>query len=134
MNNLIKNRKIKKFYICLAHGYFKNSGETLINWLKKDENFNKSEVIKIQTKNSKKAVLTYKVLKQFENYAKLQIELKTGHHHQIRAQLSNLSNPIVSDLKYDSDVNCQMKLCCFKLVFNTKNTELNYLNDLTIKT
>lgn len=104
-----KKRKIKKFYICLAHGYFKNSGETLINWLKKDENFNKSEFIKIQTKNSKKAVLTYKVLKQFENYAKLQIELKTGHHHQIRAQLSNLSNPIVSDLKYGSDVNCQMK-------------------------
>ena len=101
---------------------------------KKNENFNKSEVIKIQTKNSKKAVLTYKVLKQFENYAKLQIDLKTGHHHQIRAQLSNLSNPIVSDLKYDSDVNCQMKLCCFKLVFNTKNTKLNYLNDLTIKT
>ncbi len=72
-NNLIKNRKIKKFYVCLALGYFKNSGETLINWLKKDENFNKSEVIKIQT-------------------------------NQIRAQLSNLGHPIVSDLKYGSDV------------------------------
>ena len=103
MNNLIKNRKIKKFYICLAHGYFKNSGETLINWLKKDENCNKSEVIKIQT-------------------------------NQIRAQLSNLGHPIVSDLKYGSNVNCQMKWGCFKLVFNAKNTELNYLNDLTIKT
>ena len=54
--------------------------------------------------------------------------------NQIRAQLSNLGHPIVGDLKYGSDVNCQMKLCCFKLVFNTKNTELNYLNDLTIKT
>ena len=40
----------------------------------------------------------------------------------------------MGDLKYGSDVNYQMKLGFFKLVFNTKNTELNYLNDLTIKT
>ena len=48
----------------------------------------------------KEAILTYKILSGSENYYLLEVELKTGRHHQIRAQLARIGCPIRGDLKY----------------------------------
>ena len=69
----------------------------------------------------KKAVLTYRVVSvnRDENTTKLEISLKTGRFHQIRAQLTHLGHPIIGDKKYGSSYNFQggIALTAFKLEF-----------------
>ena len=49
------------------------------------------------------ASLDYKIIKELDNYFGLEINLHTGRHHQIRAQLSAIGSPIKGDLKYGFD-------------------------------
>lgn len=64
---------------------------------------NKSYAYIKEVPNSKKAILDYQILKKLNNYYLLEIDLKTGRHHQIRAQLSAIKCPIKGDLKYGFD-------------------------------
>jgi 23S rRNA pseudouridine1911/1915/1917 synthase len=48
------------------------------------------------------AALHYLVLAKSEKYVLLEIDLITGRHHQIRAQLSAMGSPIKGDVKYGS--------------------------------
>lgn len=48
----------------------------------------------------KKAVLNYKVIGKSENYFLIKVDLETGRHHQIRAQLAHIGCPVKGDLKY----------------------------------
>lgn len=50
--------------------------------------------------DSKLASLDYKIIAILQNYFALEINLHTGRHHQIRAQLSAIGTPIKGDLKY----------------------------------
>ena len=50
--------------------------------------------------NSKKAILDYRIQKKLDNYFLLEIDLKTGRHHQIRVQLAAMGCTIKGDLKY----------------------------------
>jgi 23S rRNA pseudouridine1911/1915/1917 synthase len=50
--------------------------------------------------NGKEAVLSYKLIAKSDNYSLLEIDLETGRHHQIRAQLAAMGCPIRGDLKY----------------------------------
>ena len=53
-----------------------------------------------EVKNSKKAVLNYRLIGHSQNYYLLEVDLKTGRHHQIRCQLAKMGCPIKGDLKY----------------------------------
>ncbi|MFY8009284.1 MAG: pseudouridine synthase, partial [Flavobacterium sp.] len=53
--------------------------------------------------DSKKASLDYTIIKTLDNYFVLEINLHTGRHHQIRAQLAAIGCPIKGDLKYGFD-------------------------------
>ena len=57
-------------------------------------------VFEKEAEGSKKATLHYTTIKNLENYSLLEIDLETGRHHQIRAQLSFIGSPIKGDLKY----------------------------------
>jgi 23S rRNA pseudouridine1911/1915/1917 synthase len=54
----------------------------------------------LATSGGKNAELRYRILSASERYWLLEIELVTGRHHQIRAQLSAVGSPIRGDLKY----------------------------------
>lgn len=73
---------------------------TLTHWMTRNSEKNKSTAHKKETKDSKKAILNYRLLKKLENYYLLEIQLVTGRHHQIRAQLSAVDCHIKGDLKY----------------------------------
>jgi 23S rRNA pseudouridine1911/1915/1917 synthase len=75
----------------------------LVNFLKKNPKNNKSSVYTKEINGSKKAILHYQVLKKLDNYSLLEVDLETGRHHQIRAQISALGSPIKGDLKYGFD-------------------------------
>lgn len=73
---------------------------TLVHFLKRNPKQNKSYAHNKEVPDSKKAVLHYKTLKTLDNYTVLEIDLETGRHHQIRAQLAAIGCAIKGDLKY----------------------------------
>lgn len=97
---MVKNREIKKTYWAVVPKTEIPEAQKLIHFLKKNEKNNKSTVFPKPTEGAKEAVLNYKIIKTLDNFQLLEIDLETGRHHQIRAQLSKIGVPIKGDLKY----------------------------------
>lgn len=100
LTQMVKNREIQKTYWAIVAKEMIPQSQMLTHYLKKNEKNNKSIVFIKPTEGAKEAILTYKVLKTLDNYQLLEIDLQTGRHHQIRAQLSKIGVPIKGDLKY----------------------------------
>jgi len=100
LNKMLRDKTIHKTYWAVVKSCPNKEKDTLINFLKKNPKNNKSSVYNKEIKDSKKAILHYTVIKKLENYSLLEVDLETGRHHQIRAQLSNIGSPIKGDLKY----------------------------------
>lgn len=100
MTALFKEKKINKTYLVLVDKSPPRQNDDLVNYLVKDSSKNKSFVTSKNTLRSKKAVLRYEVLQKISNKYLLKIELFTGRHHQIRAQLAHIGCAIIGDLKY----------------------------------
>ena len=73
---------------------------TLENWIVRNERQNKSYAYNHEVKDSKKAILKYRVIGRSERYWLVEVNLLTGRHHQIRCQLAAMGCPIKGDLKY----------------------------------
>jgi len=100
LNALIKNREINKTYWAVVKNKPPKDNDTLVNYLRRDEARNKSFVTGQKTNNAQMASLSYKLIGSSDNYYLLEIDLQTGRHHQIRAQLAKIGCPIKGDLKY----------------------------------
>tara|TARA_R110001632_G_scaffold179993_6_gene300038 strand:- start:4199 stop:4885 length:687 start_codon:yes stop_codon:yes gene_type:complete len=100
LNKMLREKTISKTYWAIVKNLPKKEKDTLISFLKKNPKNNKSTVFLKETEGSKKAVLHYSLIKKLDNYSLLEIDLETGRHHQIRAQLSSIGCPIKGDLKY----------------------------------
>ncbi len=100
LNKMLRDKKIDKTYWAVVKSYPKKEKDTLINFLKKNPKNNKSSVFNKEIDGSKRAVLHYNVIKKLDNYSLIEVDLETGRHHQIRAQLSSIGFPIKGDLKY----------------------------------
>ena len=103
LNKLFAEKKAVKTYWAIVKIPPGKSKGTLTHWLRRNTKQNKSYAYNKEVADSKKAVLTYKLVKKLDNFYLLEIDLQTGRHHQIRAQLSFIGNPIKGDLKYGSD-------------------------------
>ena len=103
LNKMLREKTIQKTYWAVVKNKPAKSENTLINYLRKNPKNNKATVFNKETNGSKKAILHYKIFKSLDNYHLLEIDLETGRHHQIRAQLSNINCPIKGDLKYGFD-------------------------------
>jgi len=120
LNQMLKDKKIKKTYWAIVKNPPVEKQEKLIHYLIKNPKNNKSTAFNQEKKGSKKAVLTYKIVGKSDNYTLLEINLETGRHHQIRAQLAKIGSPIKGDLKYGfprSNPNKGISLHARKLVF-----------------
>jgi len=101
MNEMFRNKdSIKKTYWAIVKKCPLPIKGQLKNYLFKDEKKNKSFICSADKKGAKEAILNYTVLANSDNFHLLEIELLTGRHHQIRAQLANIGSPIKGDLKY----------------------------------
>ncbi|WP_312171792.1 RluA family pseudouridine synthase [Chryseobacterium sp.] len=100
LTQMVKNREIKKIYWAVVTKEMIPQSQRLIHFLKKNEKNNKAIVFPKATEGAKEAILTYHIIKNLDNYFLLEIDLETGRHHQIRAQLSKIGAPIKGDLKY----------------------------------
>ncbi|TDX84202.1 RluA family pseudouridine synthase [Epilithonimonas xixisoli] len=97
---MVKNREIKKTYWAIVGKEMIPKSQRLIHYLQKNEKTNKATVFIKPTDKAKESILNYQVIKILDNYQLLEIDLETGRHHQIRAQLSKIGVPIKGDLKY----------------------------------
>ena len=100
LNEMFKNSEVKKTYWAVVKTPPKEMEGELINYLVRNERQNKSYAHDQEVPNSKRAVLYYRLIGKSENYYLLEIDLKTGRHHQIRCQLAKMGCPIKGDLKY----------------------------------
>ena len=111
LSKYIRERNFKKSYIAILNGVLIGK-DTLTNYLIKNEKLNMSSVINKNPKNEKyvkEAILDYESIKSFKynnkDYTLVNINLKTGRHHQIRVQFSNINYPLYGDVKYGNKVN-----------------------------
>ena len=102
LTQMVKNREIKKTYWAVVPKVEIPKQQRLINYLQKNEKNNKSTVFPKATEGAKEAILNYEIIKTLDNFQLLEVDLETGRHHQIRAQLSKIGVPIKGDLKYGS--------------------------------
>jgi len=103
MNELFSNRETKKTYWAVVKNRPTKNEDTLVHYIKRNEKNNTSKAHTKEVPESKLASLEYKIIKELDNYYGLEIQLHTGRHHQIRAQLSAIGSPIKGDLKYGFD-------------------------------
>lgn len=120
LNDLFKNRETKKTYWAVVKNRPPKDADMLVHYLKRNEKSNTSKAYIKEVPDSKKASLDYRIIKELNNYYALEINLHTGRHHQIRAQLSAVGSPIKGDLKYGferSNADGGIHLHARKLVF-----------------
>jgi len=91
---------VSKTYLAIVANRPPQQEGTLTHWLTRNEKQNTARAYDREVPGSKKAVLDYRVVAQSERYFLLEIELRTGRHHQIRCQLAKIGCPIKGDLKY----------------------------------
>lgn len=103
LNKMFSERETNKTYWAVVKNKPPKTEDNLIHFLKRNEKNNTSKAHLKEVPESKKASLDYKIIKELNNYFALEINLHTGRHHQIRAQLQAIGCPIKGDLKYGFD-------------------------------
>jgi 23S rRNA pseudouridine1911/1915/1917 synthase len=103
MNELFSNRETQKTYWAIVKNKPEKNEDILVHFLKRNEKNNTSKAHLKEVPESKLASLDYTIIATLQNYYALEINLHTGRHHQIRAQLAAIGSPIKGDLKYGFD-------------------------------
>lgn len=134
MNKLIQERKIKKSYWAVVKNKPPKESDKLVNYLRKNEKQNKSYPVAPNTDGALKAELDYQVIGKTDNYYLLEVELHTGRHHQIRAQLAAIGCPIKGDLKYgyprsNPDASIHLHARSIEFIHPVKNEKISVIAD-----
>jgi 23S rRNA pseudouridine1911/1915/1917 synthase len=103
INEMFKQKTVKKTYWAIVKKKPVNESGSLQQYLLRNSKQNKSYIYDKQVPGSKLAILHYRLIASSNSYFLIEIDLETGRHHQIRAQLSAMGSPIRGDLKYGFD-------------------------------
>lgn len=101
LNEALRLRKIRKFYLAIVEGEMAAEG-TLTHYLVHGDF--EAHVVGSEDPRGKKALLHYKREEVKHNRSLIEVELETGRYHQIRAQFGAIGSPIWGDSKYGSQV------------------------------
>ncbi len=98
-NELMRERKVEKFYQCIVHGRLDKAGE-IRGFLTKDEESNTVRLFQKEVPGSVAAYTKFRPLETIRNYSLVEVELLTGRSHQIRISLAVAGFPLIGDTKY----------------------------------
>ena len=133
----IKNREVKKTYFALVRGNIKEN-EAVINMpIGRSTKDRKKMAV---NKKGKEAITEFKVIKRYNGFTYIEVNIKTGRTHQIRAHLAFIGHPILGDGKYgNNETNKKFKLTkqeleAYKIIFDAGIGCLEYLTGKTIQT
>lgn len=127
LSKQLKEKELKKKYLCVVCGRPQIAQNRLTTYLKKDEKTNTVRIAPKLEEGSKEAILEYEVLETKTKYSLISVNLITGRSHQIRVQMaSQLNVPIFADFKYGDKTN-KGNLClwAYELTFNHPTTKQN---------
>lgn len=135
LNEKIKEREIRKYYLCVVSGVPQPESATLTAYLQRSENESTVRVYDRPNRNTKTIVTRYRVIRRSARSSLLEVELLTGRTHQIRAHMAHIGHPLLGDGKYGTGkLNReyglrQQLLYSYKLRFDFKDREhlLGYL-------
>ena len=100
LNEMIREGRIHKTYWALTERTPDPERGELCHYILRDGRTNRSRAFDSPKADAKPARLRYETLGASAHYTLVEVELLTGRHHQIRAQLSKIGCPIRGDLKY----------------------------------
>lgn len=100
LNEKIKAREVRKFYLCGAVGILTPREATLTAYLRKQEDSSTVEVFDHPAPEAKSIRTRYRVLATSAENSLVEVELLTGRTHQIRAHLAHVGHPLLGDGKY----------------------------------
>ena len=100
LNEMLRQGRIRKSYWALTEQTPSPEEGELHHYIVRDARNNRSRAYDAPKPESKEALLRYRTLGRGTHYTLVEVELLTGRHHQIRAQLSKIGCPIRGDLKY----------------------------------
>ena len=100
LNEMIREGRIRKTYWALTERTPDPESGELLHYILRDGRTNRSRAFDAPKGDAKQAHLRYATLGAGTRYTLVEVELITGRHHQIRAQLSKIGCPIRGDLKY----------------------------------
>jgi len=132
LTDMVRERKISKYYLALVEKKPKKNSDVLSHFLGRNAKNRKAIVNNVASPRFKEAILKYELLHSFENYHLLKVQTVTGRFHQIRAQLGAIGCPIKGDVKYgarrsnkDRSIHLLAYHMAFKDPFNNKAVSLN---------
>lgn len=102
LSEQIKNREIKKVYIALVRGVIKENEATINMPIGRSTKDRKKMAV---TKNGKNAITHFKVIKKYDKYTLVEVNIETGRTHQIRVHMSEIGYPIIGDIVYSNGKN-----------------------------
>ena len=116
LSNEVRNGNLKKKYYAIVNDNNLKDEDTFIDYLLKDKDFNTIVTTKDKGKYSE---LSYKVLERDkkQNLSLVDIDLKTGRHHQIRVQFASRNHPLYGDQRYGKEDKKQIALFAYSLEF-----------------
>ncbi len=100
MTALFRTSDVRKTYWAIVDKAPERPEGELVHYITRSAEGNKSIASSRERKGAKIAKLSYRLVASSDNYHLLEIDLHTGRHHQIRAQLAALGIHIKGDLKY----------------------------------
>lgn len=124
-NEIMRDHDVEKYYQCIVHGHVEKDCD-IEGYLIKDEAKNKVKFVEKDSDKSKYVLTKVKIVKHFDNFTLLDIQLMTGRSHQIRISLAEIGHPIVGDIKYGGMKvrgNSSQLLHCSKMVVEGKSFE-----------
>lgn len=102
ISDQIKNREVKKTYLALVRGNIKEN-EAIINMpIGRSSKDRKKMAV---DKKGKEAITEFKVLKRYDGFTYIEVNIKTGRTHQIRVHMAEIGYPIVGDEVYSNGRN-----------------------------
>lgn len=123
LSRQIREQQFQKEYLAIVHGKPDALSGTYRDLLRRDKAERKTYVVTELDKGVQEAILDYRVCSQTKDLSRVQIRLRTGRTHQIRAQFSSRGLPLVGDRKYSTlEDNCEIALWSYRLAFSHPKT------------